>query len=324
MNASKIESERDHLPWLDGLRGFAAAWVLISHVQVFTGLPPIFILSWGQLAVDLFMMLSGFLMTHHYLLRERSEPWSSPTTWQKFWLRRYFRIAPVYYFLLALVLLFGSWYADWRQVVSNIWPAVATPRDRYIDVSIFNILAHSSFAFGAIPSLSFKTVLPDWSIGLEMQFYLVFPFLILFMRRAGYFVGGAIVVFVCLVLRWVFADFFRSFPQPSILPLKIEMFVVGIWLAVGRSKKILRIAMFAALALMCFVALRQRTHEAAVRVVMTLLLYYLLDVDSLPLNERIRPMVSWIKRVLSGAISQFLGKTSYSTYLIHLMFLIPI
>jgi peptidoglycan/LPS O-acetylase OafA/YrhL len=61
-------SNEDHLPWLDGLRGLAALWVLISHVQILSGMKYVPVLSWGGLAVDLFMILSGFLMAHHYLV----------------------------------------------------------------------------------------------------------------------------------------------------------------------------------------------------------------------------------------------------------------
>ena len=95
----------DHLPWLDGLRGFAALWVLVSHAQILSGMRGIPVLSWGELAVDLFMLLSGFLMAHHYVLRQEKEPWDAKATFYTFWLRRFFRIAPLYYFLLFFALL---------------------------------------------------------------------------------------------------------------------------------------------------------------------------------------------------------------------------
>jgi len=53
-----------HIGVLDGLRGFAAFWVLLSHVSILAGMPAVPVLSWGGSAVDLFMMISGFLMTH--------------------------------------------------------------------------------------------------------------------------------------------------------------------------------------------------------------------------------------------------------------------
>ena len=82
-----------HIGALDGLRGGAALWVLIGHATILTG-TRIPILSKPDLAVDLFMMLSGFLMCFHYLERRETEPWHRRSTWTLFWTRRFFRIAP--------------------------------------------------------------------------------------------------------------------------------------------------------------------------------------------------------------------------------------
>lgn len=69
-----IESKR--IGCLDGLRGLAALWVLLGHSLQLTGwhLP---ILSSPDLGVDLFIMLSGFLMVFHYRLRETANPGKS-------------------------------------------------------------------------------------------------------------------------------------------------------------------------------------------------------------------------------------------------------
>ena len=60
--------QRNHLPALDGLRGLAALWVLVGHVAQNT--PVQSRVLWlplnNSLAVDLFMMLSGFLMFRIY------------------------------------------------------------------------------------------------------------------------------------------------------------------------------------------------------------------------------------------------------------------
>ncbi|HAT30970.1 MAG TPA: acyltransferase, partial [Janthinobacterium sp.] len=173
------------------------------------------------MAVDLFMLLSGFLMTHHYLLRREREPWESAPTWHIFWVRRFFRIAPLYYALLVVALLAGPYLGQMRHEIAVVWPNTATSASRYYDASLGNILAHISFVFGAVPKYSFETPLPDWSIGLEMQFYLAFPFMMWGIARFGAFKTGAALILLCLFSVKVFRDFFHLFEMPSFLPMKL-------------------------------------------------------------------------------------------------------
>ena len=130
-----------HVPWLDGLRGIAAFWVVVSHVQILTGLRYVAVLSWGDLAVDLFMILSGFLMANHYIQRRATEPWDQTRTAVRFWVRRFFRIAPLYYALLATAMLLGPTLGEYRTAISDVWTQAATPLDRYNNQTLAN--AHS-------------------------------------------------------------------------------------------------------------------------------------------------------------------------------------
>jgi peptidoglycan/LPS O-acetylase OafA/YrhL len=87
------------LPFFDGIRGYASLWVMLGHFSTRTGFV-IPILDSPGIAVDLFMIVSGFLMTQHFFIRRELEPWQSPRTWLIFYIRRFFRIAPLYYSLL--------------------------------------------------------------------------------------------------------------------------------------------------------------------------------------------------------------------------------
>jgi len=317
----------DHIPWLDGLRGAAALWVFLSHVQILSGMRWTPILSWGGLAVDLFMMLSGFLMAHHYRLREAREPWAAPATWATFWTRRWFRIAPLYYLLLVVALALGPWIGLHRDAIAAVWPGTATSGLRYTDQSITNLLAHASFVFGVLPDYAFRTALPDWSIGLEMQFYLAFPFLMLSIARFGMLRAGLGVMAACLALRALLPGFFNAFEMPAFLPLKLYVFVLGIWIALSRGRAAkggMRLPLAVATAVCLAVFAMDRSSESVGRLLLVVALFYLMDDGSLPASAALRRPVLTARRLLAAPLSRFAGDTSYGFYLVHLLVLIPV
>ncbi|WP_298923506.1 acyltransferase [uncultured Ramlibacter sp.] len=306
-----------HLPWLDGLRGIAALWVLLHHTFILVGGRGMPILSWGKLAVDLFMILSGFLMAHHYLLRRVSRPWEDAATWRDFWARRWFRISPLYFVLLTAALLLGPFIGTQRDLIAQVWPATATAAARYNDSSWTNVLMHVSYLFGAFPNYAFRTALPDWSIGLEMQFYLAFPFLMLAMHWFGALRAGAVLIAVCLGLRWAFPDFFRSFPMPSFLPLKLYVFIIGIWMALALAATSPRKYLLASVSVSVLYVGLERSTEAVGRVFVVLALFYMVLRSASAIRNRIAAM-------LSSRLARFMGDTSYGLYLLHLLIVIPV
>lgn len=314
----------DHVPWLDGLRGLAALWVFVAHVQILAGVRYIPVLAWGGLAVDLFMMLSGFLMAHHYLLRQRQEPWDQPSTWGRFWTRRFFRIAPLYYGVLVLALLLGPWLGAQREAIAAAWPSTATSPQRYLDQSASNLVAHLSFLFGALPDYAFRTALPDWSIGLEMQFYLVFPLLMMAMARFGAVATSIVLVVACAWAQWHWSGWFHRFEMPAFLPLKLYVFLAGIGIALGRARGRLQWPLLLSLGVCVLVAVVERTSEAWARLPLVLGLYYLMDDGSLPGLARMARAVGVVRRVMSAPLSRFCGDTAYGFYLVHLLILLPV
>lgn len=270
----------------------------------------------------MFMMLSGFLMTHHYLSRKTNEPLTSPKTWILFWIRRIFRIAPLYYLILAIALTAGPAIGDFRELIGQVWPETATTPQRYTDTSLTNLLLHITFAFGVLPEYAFRTALPDWSIGLEMQFYLAFPFLMLFMRSNPLRMGCLLIV-VCTALQWLARPFFASFPMPAFLPLKLYMFIFGIWVAMSRGRN-MRPALAFSIFMCGWILLRERSLEASVRLLVVLAFFWLMDDGSLSQRETVERLLSRFRSVLSNRLAVFAGDTSYALYLVHLLILIPI
>jgi peptidoglycan/LPS O-acetylase OafA/YrhL len=152
----------EHLPGLDGLRGFAVLAVLAFHGGF----------SWaigGYLGVSLFFTLSGFLICR-LLIAERAA--TGGIRLGRFWDRRFRRLAPGAMAVLALIVVFGV--------------TVATPSQRYElggDVrSALGYFANWHLYFGGH---SYAAIFTDpspvqhfWSLAIEEQFYLVFPLVV--------------------------------------------------------------------------------------------------------------------------------------------------
>lgn len=318
------EGHDTHIPWLDGLRGIAALWVLLSHVQILSGMRGLPILSWGSVAVELFMMLSGFLMAHHYIERREHEPWGQPRTIAVFWTRRFFRIAPLYYILLAVALIAGPALGDMRSHIAAAWPQSGTEAARYTDQGPANIAAHLSFAFGLLPDYAFRTPLPDWSIGLEMQFYLAFPFIMLLMRRAGPAPASLVLIAACSILVSLAPGFFDQFPMPAILPVKLYVFLAGMLIAFGRKGRNMKRLFVVALLYPCLQLLQNRDGEHLMLVALIAAMFYLTDEGELPGAAYLLPVKRGARQAFAGRIAMFLGSTSYATYLLHLLIVLPV
>jgi peptidoglycan/LPS O-acetylase OafA/YrhL len=152
----------EHLPGLDGLRGFAVLAVLAFHGGF----------SWavgGYLGVSLFFTLSGFLICR-LLIAERSS--TGHIRLGRFWDRRFRRLAPAAMAALALVVVFGM--------------TVATPSQRFAlggDIrSALLYFANWHLYFGG---QSYAAIFVDpspvqhfWSLAIEEQFYLIFPLVV--------------------------------------------------------------------------------------------------------------------------------------------------
>ena len=211
-------------------RAAAAFWVVTAHCMIWGGwhgLP----LPSPKIAVDLFMMISGYLMAANASARSHFEPLTSPRNWLRFWLRRFFRLAPAYYLSLALAILSSQHFLSGYQELQNLNPSQWSPGGVYdpslVRYTLNNIFLHLSFLFGLHPTYSCSTFLPDWSLSLEMQFYFAFPLIFIVMQKFGFirssiFIGLPVFFFGYEVSRQI------HFLEPSLLIFKLNYFLVGI------------------------------------------------------------------------------------------------
>src|SRR5581483_8385471 len=231
--------------YINGLRALAAFCVLTCHCMIWSRWPGTALpllprpgLA-AKLAVDLFMIISGFLMVLNAQERERKEPLSCLQSWYKFYLRRFFRIAPAYYLsLFVAVLLQHQFLAGYVELAARI-PGMedSVYCGANIQYSAPNILIHVSFLFGFLPNWAYSTQLPDWSLALEMQFYAIFPLLFVSLTRYGAVVVAGVAATLSAIVTEIMAG---SFPEPSFILFKLPIFVSGMLLCLAARDASLR------------------------------------------------------------------------------------
>ena len=163
---------RERQPGLDLLRALAIIVVVIYHAALFGFKLPARVDRFGWIGVDLFFVLSGYLIGGQLLAplaRER------PIKLGRFFARRVLRIIPAYFVVLAVYFLLPSW----RE-----YPDMAQPLWKFL-LSVQNIALHGGTAFSHA-----------WSLAVEDQFYLALPFLLLFLCSRP----RAAIIVPCLII----------------------------------------------------------------------------------------------------------------------------
>jgi peptidoglycan/LPS O-acetylase OafA/YrhL len=147
--------------------------VVIYHAGIM-GFPlPGRVHRWGWIGVDLFFVLSGYLIGGQLLAPLAR---GQPIGLRCFFARRVFRIIPTYFVVLAIYFLLPSW-REYSDVAQPLWKFL---------LSIQNVALHGGTAFSHA-----------WSLAVEDQFYLALPFLLLFLYhrpRAAVIVPCVIVI----------------------------------------------------------------------------------------------------------------------------------
>lgn len=157
--------------FIDNLRGIAIIMVILRHCYngSWEMSTPFDVLAhFSQMGVQLFFVVSAFTLCLSMDLRR-----SRDEGLRNYYLRRYFRIAPLFYFGILLYLVYHS-VAD--PLISGEVPALAS---QYTFSAVMsNILLIHDFHPGAL-----RVVAGGWSIGTETTFYLLFPFIFLLYKR---------------------------------------------------------------------------------------------------------------------------------------------
>jgi peptidoglycan/LPS O-acetylase OafA/YrhL len=307
-----------HLPGLDGLRGVAILMVLVLHFTLYGGMQAsasldqlfyrLAIIGW--IGVDLFFVLSGFLITG--ILYDTK---GSRHFFRNFYARRSLRIFPLYYFALFVF-------------------CVVLPRLAPASPDLVTLAQQSGWYWSYLVNL--KVTLEGWSsngllehfwsLSVEEQFYLVWPVALFFLRRRALIGLCLASLAVSLIVRLSLVQVGQSVAAYALTPARLDTLAIGALLAlVARGPDGLAslrrwagpAAGIAAFGLAILIVWRRglEADDSAVQVIGYPLLAALFGA----LLSRIltQSPASPLSRIMASAGLRFFGRYSYALYVIH-------
>ncbi|HUE86999.1 MAG TPA: acyltransferase [Vicinamibacterales bacterium] len=317
------------IPALDGVRGLAILLVILFHHtlmrqetvvdQVYVNLAR---LGWS--GVDLFFVLSGFLITGLLVDSKGGSHY-----YRNFYIRRTLRIFPLYYAFLVYVLWVCPWLWPDTQLAAMSRDAMAGRSEAWYWLYLPNVLFARDETFGH-PNLAVT-----WSLAIEEQFYLLWPLVVaLTSRRALAWTCGGLIVAAFALRTWLVLEE-AHWIVPYVLPMcRMDALAAGALVALA-----LRADGGGAPAASARLLARARIVAIGAAVVVLAIWYIEDPLDNADWSEPLMQTVgyttialgyaavvalaaggqagSWLVRVFSASALQTLGRYSYALYLFH-------
>ncbi|MGH9685827.1 MAG: acyltransferase family protein [Candidatus Acidiferrales bacterium] len=310
------------IPELDGLRGIAVLLVVLYHFivpfgpysnRVANAFYNAFRIGWA--GVDLFFVLSGFLIGG--ILLDARE---SNTYFKTFYLRRIFRIFPIYYVWISIFFVLLA------ALSTRVAQQIGVLRGGWSTVPVFAFYLQNTWKLN--PAMRSPWLAHLWSLAVEEQFYLVIPCLIRFLPRRRLVHLLVATVFLTPLTRVVLVCYFphHAMAQYRLTICRADALAAGVLLAIlWRDKDALswilnhRKAMYAVFASLSLGVVGLATFHPGQFGLLSVIGYSCIDLffTNLLLWTLLAPKGTW------GAFCRWsfltgLGGVSYCVYIIHL------
>jgi len=307
---SKGPDPKSQLPSLTSFRGIAALWVVLYHYIAiyFSQLNPsntTHFVEKGYLAVDLFFMLSGFVLTHVY---RRAFSEGITKHYRPFLLSRVARLYPLHIMVLLLFVATALTSRLLEYAATGTFETVPIRGPRSLAALLANLFMLQGLEAG---QLSWNY--PAWSISVEFAAYLLFPFVLPTIWRASPAYKIALAVFLIGVLS-IFAYYnggnFNQWDGPQTLLRCLPEFTLGTLLYAafrsGAYTPILGSDSVSVLILLTTISVLHLggSDIAAVLLFAVLILSVVINTGTVARIANRKPLI-------------WLGNISYSLYLLH-------
>lgn len=288
-----------HIPQLDAVRGVAILLVLVHNLRAFVSPPLGYLTDFGWMGVDLFFVLSGFLITGILL-----ETKTSKAYFRNFYARRSLRIWPLYYLLLLVMFVFvprllPQYSGEIFQRSHPWWSYPFFLQDVLV----------------ADPSDSVGPLGVSWSLSLEEIFYFLWPAFVRFLSTKQLQVVACVALLLCPCVRLVFL--YRDWPVYSNPFCRFDGLMMGVLLALlmrkpGFSPERWTIPAWMTIFLAGPLAIFAQLHSAG-------WLTFSLDILAFAgfLYVAMFSQNTWVKAFFTNRFLIFTGTISYGLYLLH-------
>jgi peptidoglycan/LPS O-acetylase OafA/YrhL len=316
---SPPKHSRKYIPSLDGLRGVAILGVMGYHFSNESHYARIFLpFHPGWVGVDLFFVISGFLITG-ILLDSRGKP----GYFYNFYARRVLRIFPLYYSFLLLMLII--YLVSGSKIVPGLDRSIAT-WPWWVFYGANFLVAARGWQYPSMGGL--------WSLAVEEHFYFCWPAFVRF-TSPRVLLGGAIFgALASLGLRFAIsaAGVTNPLVYYCLTPCRLDGLCIGAALAVVyKSRGLESLRGLAWMMLGCgaagFLLALAWSHDASFNGAKTQTFgFFALDVmfGGLLVHSVLARPSSWLYRILNGSVLPFFGKYSYGLYVLHPLMTVPL